>query len=74
MLFCPKCKSILIPSKDNTKKIVCNNCGYTLRHQKVLKIGEKAEKNNKVDIIDKTIENIKVFEKGKIDKESFVVM
>ena len=25
-------------------------------------------------IIDKTIENIKVFEKGKIDKESFVVM
>jgi len=58
MLFCSKCKSILIPSKDNPKKIVCNNCGYVLRQAKTIKIGEKTEKIKKVDIIDKTLETL----------------
>ncbi len=54
--FCPKCKSILVPSQDS-KRIVCG-CGYILRQPKTIKIGEKTEKVKKVDIIDKTIETL----------------
>ena len=57
MLFCPKCKSILVPNQDDPKKISCS-CGYVLRQQKIIKIGEKTEKVKKVDIIDKTIETL----------------
>ena len=54
ILFCPKCKSILIPKQDS-KRITCS-CGYVLKWPKTIKIGEKTEKTKKVDIIDKTVE------------------
>ena len=57
MLFCPKCKSILLPNPGNPKKIKCS-CGYTLKQQKVMRIGEKTERVKKVDIIDRTIETL----------------
>ena len=57
ILFCPKCKSILVPNPEDPKKISCG-CGYTLRQQKVIRISEKTEKLKKVDIIDKTIETL----------------
>ena len=57
ILFCPRCKSILVPDQNNSKKITCG-CGYTLRQSKVIKIGEKSEKTEKLDIIDKTIETL----------------
>ena len=58
MLFCPRCKSILIPKKDNPKKILCSNCGYTSRQHRSLNIKEKAEKEKKIEIIDKTMETL----------------
>lgn len=57
ILFCPRCKSILVPNQEDPKKISCS-CGYTLRQQKVIRISEKTEKVKKVDIIDKTIETL----------------
>ncbi len=57
MLFCPKCKSLLTPSANDPKKIQCS-CGYRLKQQKIIRIGEKTEKVKKVDIIDKTIETL----------------
>ena len=57
ILFCPRCKSILVPNKDNPKKISCS-CGYTSRQHKTINIKEKAEKVNKIEIIDKTIETL----------------
>ena len=56
-MFCTKCKSILLPDKDNPKKIRCNNCGYVSRGNKgsiILK--EKTKESKKIEIIDKSIE------------------
>jgi transcription factor S len=58
MLFCPKCKGLLAPKKEDPRKIVCNGCGYNPRQQKVIKIGEKAEVSKKLEIIDKTMETL----------------
>lgn len=56
ILFCPRCKSILVPNQDS-KRITCG-CGYVLRQPKTIKIGEKTEKSRKIDIIDKTVETL----------------
>ncbi|MEK6835918.1 MAG: transcription factor S [Nanoarchaeota archaeon] len=58
MLFCPRCKSMLIPKKDDPKKISCNHCGYTSRQRKMLNIKERTEKEKKIEIIDKTMETL----------------
>jgi len=57
MLFCPKCRSILLPNPENTKKISCS-CGYVLRQQKIIKLEDKTERTKKVDIIDRTVETL----------------
>jgi len=54
MLFCPKCKSMLVPNEGN-KSIKCS-CGYVLRQAKTIKLGEKTDVAKKVEVIDKTFE------------------
>ena len=49
---------MLIPKKDDPKKISCSHCGYTHRQRKTLNIKERTEKEKKIEIIDKTIETL----------------
>jgi len=58
ILFCQKCGSILVPKKEDPKKIICTGCGYKPRQQKTFKIGEKIGTAKKLEIIDKTIETL----------------
>ncbi len=58
ILFCQKCGSILVPKKEDPKKIICTGCGYKPRQQKTFKIGEKTDTVKKLEIIDKTIETL----------------
>ena len=55
MMFCPRCKSILLPNPQD-KKIRCG-CGYSSNFKKVI-IKEKVENNKKIEIIDKTAETL----------------
>ncbi len=58
MMFCPKCKSILLPDKINPKRIRCNNCGHTSRDKKGIVLKEKSISSGKIEVIDKTIETL----------------
>jgi len=60
MLFCPKCGSLLIPNKEDHKKIVCG-CGYKSK-QKSLSVKEKIESDTKLEVVDKTIETLPLTE------------
>jgi DNA-directed RNA polymerase subunit M len=46
-MFCPKCKSILLPKKKGTKvQLVCSGCGYTSGEGKAV-ISEKVHHDHK---------------------------
>jgi len=56
-MFCPKCGSILVPKKDDSKTSVCTPCGY------------KSSDNEKIVIKENVINDdkeIEVVEKGEI--------
>ena len=60
--FCPKCKSILIPKKEEDKVVMHCSCGYTSKSsggsiKEEKKVGEeKAE----VEVVDKDYETLPV--------------
>ncbi|MBI2107064.1 transcription factor S [Candidatus Woesearchaeota archaeon] len=61
MLFCPKCKSLLVPNKEDPKKIVCS-CGYKSRQKKNLSVKEKMESSRRLEVVDKIIETLPLTE------------
>ncbi len=57
MEFCPKCHSILIPKKNDKKKLACSKCNYSVKSKGDLTITEKLEKKeNKIEVVDKKID------------------
>lgn len=57
--FCPKCKSILRPRKENEKIILYCSCGYTAKSgqdNSSLKDGQKKEKEVELDVADENHE------------------
>ncbi len=51
-MFCPKCKSLLIPSREKGKKILKCSCGYKKDFEgETLQFKEKVD-NKKIEIID----------------------
>lgn len=53
MMFCPKCKNLLMPKKDGNKTIVSCSCGYKDVREENAKISEKNVKKEKiVEVID----------------------
>ncbi len=49
MLFCPKCKSIMMPKKEKGKTILVCSCGYTHSAEEV-KLSETKRKEEKREI------------------------
>jgi len=64
MLFCPKCKGLLIPNKEDPKKIMCSSCGYKPRQKKNLSVKEKVYIESRLEVVDKTIETLPLTEAG----------
>jgi len=57
MLFCPKCKSIMMPKQDRGKTILACSCGYKGNSEQVkLSEGVKKEETRKIDVVEKEIE------------------
>ncbi|MFH1827981.1 MAG: transcription factor S [Nanoarchaeota archaeon] len=55
-MFCPKCGSILIPKKENNKKLLVCSCGYKTNKKGGLKITEVIDnKGSNVEVIDKGV-------------------
>ena len=53
-MFCPKCGSILIPKKIDTKKIMACSCGYTSKDTKSANIKEDVSKpESHIDVVQK---------------------
>ena len=53
-MFCPKCGSILIPRKENNKKLIVCSCGYKASDTDSIKIKEFVDnKSGEVELIDK---------------------
>ncbi|MBS3155747.1 transcription factor S [Candidatus Woesearchaeota archaeon] len=62
MLFCLKCKGLLIPNKDDPKKVMCASCGYKPRQKKNLSVKEKVDIDSRLEVVDKTIETLPLTE------------
>jgi len=58
MIFCPKCGSILIPNKNDPKRVACSSCNYVSRQQKKISVKEKNEEQAVIEVVDKTIETL----------------
>ena len=52
-MFCPKCGSILVPKKTDSKKcLACSSCGYTTKDLSIARIKEDIrQKPKKIEII-----------------------
>ena len=56
-MFCPKCGSILMPKKENNKKVlVCLSCGYTTKETQLASIKETIHPKKDIPVIDKDFE------------------
>ena len=49
-MFCPKCRSILLPKKEG---LVCLRCGYKAKGEKEKTIKEKIKKEKKLEVVHK---------------------
>lgn len=61
MMFCPKCKSLMLPKKDDKKSVVlvCNGCNFKTKGKDVV-IKEKVvlDKKDEIEIVDKKIDTL----------------
>mgnify|MGYP006285892661 CR=1 FL=1 len=54
MMFCPKCGSILLPKKENNKRILSCSCGYKSKKTDSATLSESvAKKEKEVEVIEK---------------------
>jgi len=54
-MFCPKCGSIILPKKEDNKKVLICSCGYKTSNVEQTKITETVTKKEKeVEVIEKT--------------------
>jgi DNA-directed RNA polymerase subunit M len=62
MMFCPKCKSIMMPKPGDKKgvNLVCGNCGFKAKGKKDVIIKEKInlDRKDQIEIVDKKIETL----------------
>lgn len=56
MKFCPKCGALMLPKKENNKKILACSCGYKDKEFEEQKITEKVENKKDIEVIDEEIE------------------
>ena len=57
MKFCPKCGSLLLPKKENGKKILKCNCGYKNKKGEKIELKEKFDTSkNKIETIEEEVE------------------
>lgn len=59
-MFCPKCKSLLIPKRENDKTIFACSCGYSSKNSEKMKITENIKKEKEVEVVDEAIETLPI--------------
>ena len=52
-MFCPKCGSLLIPKKEDTKRLMVCSCGYKETSMEKAKIKEIVRDTSDVEVVDK---------------------
>ncbi len=57
-MFCPKCGSLLMPKKEEGKKIMACSCGFKDKNAETNKIKEVVEKNREVEVVDEANETL----------------
>ncbi|MBD3204073.1 transcription factor S [Candidatus Woesearchaeota archaeon] len=63
MMFCPKCGSLLVPKKENKKKILSCSCGYTNKKPKNIELKEVMKKPEKdLEPVDEDVEALPLAE------------
>lgn len=58
--FCPECKSILRPKKEEDKVIMTCSCGYTSDSKGSGSIKEKAKETADVEVVDQDFETMPI--------------
>lgn len=56
MMFCPKCKSIMMPKDEKGKKVMACGCGYKSNAEMIIR--EKGRKAEEVAVVEHEIETL----------------
>src|SRR3989338_9592989 len=51
-MFCPKCGSLMMPKKEDGKKILGCSCGYKNKTIESAKLTEKSEERKEIEVVD----------------------
>lgn len=52
-MFCPKCGAILVPKKENNKRVLHCSCGFTNRDIKEVKITEQVNPEKEIVVVER---------------------
>jgi len=55
-MFCPKCGALLIPKKENNKKVLACSCGYSTKNTELATIKESMGKKKDVEVVEEDFE------------------
>ena len=56
-MFCPKCKSILLPKKKGNKQVMCcTSCSYTSTEGKAVISEKVVQDQKKIDVVKSGVE------------------
>ena len=57
-MFCPKCKRIMIPKKEENKRFMICSCGYKENSVEKAKIRDIIQQKAGIDVVDKNTEDL----------------
>ncbi|MBW2999941.1 transcription factor S [Candidatus Woesearchaeota archaeon] len=62
-MFCPKCGRILMPKKEEGKRILACSCGYKDKKPEKIEIKEVvSEKKKEIEVVEKEVETLPLIE------------
>lgn len=69
-MFCPKCGSILVPKKEDSKRVMACSCGYKSSDFEIAKITENVNNKGKrsIQVIEKEVETLPTTTESKCEK------
>jgi DNA-directed RNA polymerase subunit M len=56
MMFCPKCGGLLLPKKENNRKVMHCKCGYNSKQVETAVLSEKMREKESISVVEKELE------------------
>ncbi|PLW80381.1 transcription factor S [Candidatus Woesearchaeota archaeon] len=62
MMFCPKCKSLMMPKKEGEKVLMACSCGYTNKKAETTTLKEEMKETEDIQVVSDEPDNLPLTE------------